>query len=397
MEATNELYNIFMETAERLTGWDRRAFMVSVVNLFGKGGQRKAERELGWNRGTIRRGMLEQSGPLCAQRRVEKRGRKPVERKLLNLLEDIEDIAEKYSQTDPKFKSSWMYTRLSAAEMRRQLIEQKGYTDEELPCVEIIRQRLNQLGYRPSRVRKTRPLKKIPETDAIFKQVHKENEVADADESVLRISTDAKATVKLGDLSRGGKSRVVVKGMDHDFQYDGTITPVTIYLPKHDEVYIYMITSKVTSDCIVDCIEDFWQNEGERFAQIETIVLNQDNGPENHSRRTQFMNRMVMFADKYQIIVKLAYYPPYHSKYNPSERVWGALENHWNGSLLNSIEAVVGHAQTMRWNDEHPTVKLVKTIYKTGVKLTEKGMAKLEKRFERLPNLEKWFVKIAPA
>ncbi len=289
-----------------------------------------------------------------------------------------------------------MYTRLSAAEMRKQLIEQKRYTDEELPSIEVIRQRLNQLGYRPSRVHKTKPVKKIPETNGIFEQVHKENKAADTDETVLRLSIDAKVGVKIGELSRGGKSRVVVEGEDHDFESDGKITPVGISLPEHDEVYIYMIKSKVTSDCIVDCIEDFWQNEGERFPQVKTLVLNQDNGPENHSRRTQFMERITTLADEAQQTIKLAYYPPYHSKYNPIERVWGILENHWNGSLLNSVEAVVGYAQTMTWKGKNPTVKLVEKVYKTGVKLTEKEMKELEKRFERLSGLEKWFVQIAP-
>jgi transposase len=27
------------------------------------------------------------------------------------------------------------------------------------------------------------------------------------------------------------------------------------------------------------------------------------------------------------------YYPPYHSKYNPIERLWGILENYWRGEL----------------------------------------------------------------
>ena len=60
----------------------------------------------------------------------------------------------------------------------------------------------------------------------------------------------------------------------------------------------------------------------------------QDNGPENHSRRTQFMYRMTQFTDQKQLTIRLAYYPPYHSKYNFIERVWSALEQHWNGSLV---------------------------------------------------------------
>ena len=80
----------------------------------------------------------------------------------------------------------------------------------------------------------------------------------------------------------------------------------------------------------------------------------------------------------------------------PIERAWGVLENHWNGSLLDTVETVLNFAQTMTWRGQHPVVQLVEKPYHTGVKLTQQAMAKLEKRFERLSNLERWFVRIAP-
>jgi hypothetical protein len=152
----------------------------------------------------------------------------------------------------------------------------------------------------------------------------------------------------------------------------------------------------VTSDFIADCLRDFWLTVQARFPRVETLLLNQDNGPENHSRRTQFMKRITDLADEFQMPIQLAYYPPYHSKYNPIERVWGVLENHWNGNLLDTTETVLGFAQTMTWNGQHPVVKLVEKTYHTGVSLTQKAMAELERRFERLPGLEKWFVRIEP-
>ena len=78
------------------------------------------------------------------------------------------------------------------------------------------------------------------------------NEEADADEQVLRISIDAKATVRVGPFARGGKSRVPTKAADHDFEPAATVTPVGIFLPSSDELFLYGMTSKVTSDCLVD-------------------------------------------------------------------------------------------------------------------------------------------------
>lgn len=129
-EATKQVY---IETAQALKGSERRSFMARVVKALGEGGQRQAERELGWNGRTIRKGMHElRSGRVCLDAYVA-RGRKAAEERLPNLLKDIEAIVDGQSQTDPRFESSRLYTRLSAAEVRRQLIAQKGYQAAELP------------------------------------------------------------------------------------------------------------------------------------------------------------------------------------------------------------------------------------------------------------------------
>ncbi len=172
------------------------------------------------------------------------------------------------------------------------------------------------------------------------------------------------------------------------------MTPVGIFLPALEEFFLYAVTSKVTSDCLVDRLEQWWTSESARFGHITTLVLNLDNGPENHSRRTQFMLRLLQFAQQSGLRLRLAYYPPYHSKYNPVERCWGILETHWNGALLDSMEAVLGFAGSMTWKGRHPVVALVTTVYRSGVTLTKEAMAEVERQLERLPTLEKWFVDI---
>lgn len=222
------------------------------------------------------------------------------------------------------------------------------------------------------------------------------NQAADSAADVLRLSIDAKATVKIGPFSRGGKSRVAVAAADHDFAPEATVTPVGILLPTLAELFVYGVTSKVTSDCLVDRLVQWWEAVRERFAHITTLVINLDNGPENHSRRTQFMQRLVDFVQHYHITVRLGYYPPYHSKYNPIERCWGILENHWNGTLLDSIDTVLQFAKTMTWQGKHAIVELVTTVYETGVTLTKDAMQRVEAQIKRLPVLGKWFVDIVP-
>ena len=220
---------------------------------------------------------------------------------------------------------------------------------------------------------------------------------ATSGDNELLISMDPKATVKIGELSRNGTSRIPVQALDHDFQPDGTVTPVGLLLPQHDELSIYMAQSKVTSDCIVDCLDALWTEKKPRFPAIDTLVLLLDNGPENSGRRTQFLHRMVQFVDEHEIAVRLAYFPPYHSKYNPVERCWGILEQHWNGALLDGLDVVLGYAKTMTWKGKHPAVDLVTKVYKTGVSLSKKAMKVVEARLERLADLPAYFLDIRPA
>ena len=174
------------------------------------------------------------------------------------------------------------------------------------------------------------------------------------------------------------------------------MTPFAIFLPQYNETHIFLATSFVTSDFIVDCLNEFWEMLSDRFPLVKTLVINQDNGPDCNSRRTQFMKRITEFADKSKLTIQLAYYPPYHSKYNPVERVWGVLENYWRGEILDCVETVEHFAKNMTYNGIQPFVKIVNNTYHKGVKLTKKAMNELENRFERMPNLHKWFVRIVP-
>lgn len=207
---------------------------------------------------------------------------------------------------------------------------------------------------------------------------------------------DAKATVNLGPFSRGGKSRIPTEASDHDFQPEEQMTPVGILMTATDEVFVYGVTSKVTSDCLVDRLHQWWNEVRPRSEAITTLLIDLDNGPECHSRRSQFMQRIVGFVRETGLTVKLAYYPPYHSKYNPIERCWGVLEQHWNGSLLDSLQGALDFIETMTWRGVHPVVTAVTALYRTGVKLSKEAMEVLERCFVRDPQLGKWFITISP-
>ena len=162
MELTDSLKSVFMDTAKQLKGSARRIFMARIVKELGPGGASRAERELGWNRTTLRKGTHElESGIICLDA-FGARGRKLAQEHLPNLLGDLQAIVDGQSQTDPQFKTQRLYTRLTATEVRRQLIAKFGYPDEELPTATTIATKLNQLGYYPTKVAKSKPKKSFP-------------------------------------------------------------------------------------------------------------------------------------------------------------------------------------------------------------------------------------------
>jgi len=162
MELTDVVKALLLNTAKDLKGSARRVFMARTVQALGEGGQRLAERELGWNRGTIRKGMQELKHGIVCVDAFSSRGRKRSEDHLPNLLNDLTAIVDGQSQADPQFRTNRLYTRLTATEVRRQLIAQKGYTHEELPTAETIATKLNLLGYSPKKVAKSQPQKNSP-------------------------------------------------------------------------------------------------------------------------------------------------------------------------------------------------------------------------------------------
>lgn len=109
------------------------------------------------------------------------------------------------------------------------------------------------------------------------------------------------------------------------------------------------------------------------------------------------MQRVVEFVRHSGLTLRLAYYPPYHSKYNPIERCWGILEHHWNGLLLDSVEAALKFTTSMTWKSKHPVIELVTTVYTTGIRLSQEAMQVVETQISRLPGLDKWFVDITPS
>lgn len=386
------------DAAKKLTCSKKRAFQDQVCIDYLNSKAYLAEKVFGWDRKAVTLGLNElRTGIVCVDN-FKARGNKKTEVKNPQLELDMVALAEPESQVDPKFQTRFQYTRMTAKAMRQALITEKGWNHEELPCEKTISNILNRLGFRLRRVQKAKPFKKVLETDAIFDNLHKINQASDLREDSLRISIDTKAKIDLCNSSRGGTSRCrkAVQADDHDMGIKDKLTPFGILEVMTGLLTIIFGVSFETSDFIVDGLQQWWDANKIRYPHIKQLVINLDNGPHNSSHRTQFIKRMVEFADKNNLEIVLAYYPPYHSKYNPIERCWGILENHWSGTLLNTIETSLEWAKTMTWKGLHPVVKLVETTYKKGIRMAKKAFKTFAERVTRDVSLQKYLMTIQP-
>jgi hypothetical protein len=205
MEDSVKCYeSLLQQGANRLKGYERRLFMAEVTVKLWNGNTRIAERRFGWGRETVAKGLHElRQGVRCLEN-FSARGRPRLEDKTPQLAQDIRAIVEPHTQADPELKSDRRYSNLSAAEVLEAL-QQKGYAKENLPSQRTMRDILNRMNYRLKRIRKGKPLKKAPLTNAIFANVQAvKSEIKGPD--TLELSMDTKAKVNEGDYARGGKN-----------------------------------------------------------------------------------------------------------------------------------------------------------------------------------------------
>ncbi len=185
---------------------------------------------------------------------------------------------------------------------------------------------------------------------------------------VKPLTMDCKATVKIGNYSRGGKTRGNNQGQDHDMGEKEKYIPCGIVDEDSGQLYLNFGCSDNTRDFIVDHLWLWWENiMAKEKAQINLIPIKVDNGPESSGVRTQFLKRMVEFASSTGKKIQLLYFPPYQSKYNPIERCWGILEQHWNGGILSDVETMLAWAKTMTGKGLKPIVNLSQKIDKKGI------------------------------
>jgi transposase len=187
--------------------------------------------------------------------------------------------------------------------------------------------------------------------------------------------------------------------LDHDPPAQRKWTPLGILMIATGALSI-LFAPWETSDVWVNGLMQWWLHVRQAkggLGAVKRLVIYLDNGPNNSGRRRQFLKRLIAFADWSGLELRLVYYPPYHSKYNPIERCWSSLEKKWGGTLLTSVEVMLEMATRMRWKGEAPCVqRLREDPSEPAAKISNKEWKEYEARLERSANLPKYDIVIKP-
>jgi len=180
----------------------------------------------------------------------------------------------------------------------------------------------------------------------------------------MHLSMDCKATVSIGDYSRGGKTRGDDQATDHDMGCEERHAPFGVVNEDSDSLHLSFGSSAKPSDFIIDSPCAWWACQApEEGAGVTHIQIKADSGPEGNGRRTQFVKLMIESADHIGTSIHLLYYPPYHSKCNPVQRCSGIPEKHWNVGKLADTQTRLGWLRFAIWTGVHPVFQLSRAAY----------------------------------
>jgi hypothetical protein len=187
----------------------------------------------------------------------------------------------------------------------------------------------------------------------------------------------------------------VPQALDHDPPPESKLVPFGV-LMLGTGLLTLIVGCHECSDFWGDCMKTWWTSVRSQCRGIRRLVIYLDNGPKNSGVTRKFLRRIVEFADWSGLEIRLVYYPPYHSKYNPIERCWSSLQHKWNGVLLTCWQVVRACALRMTWRGEHPEVHHIADNYDDEVAVTNAEMKSINARLQRSKTLPKYDITIKP-
>jgi hypothetical protein len=336
MNLTEALKQHLIQTADALKGSDRRAFMARTVQLMGRGGQRLAERELGWSRATIHKGMHElQSGIVCLDA-FSLRGRLRAEEKDPALLPALKRLLADEVAGDPMGDQTWVRST------PRQLSDRLKKEGHQV-SPRTVRRLLKDMGFSLKTNKRKEGRSGCPERDAQFCYIASLRE-SYTTRGLPIVSVDTKKKELIGNFRSEGRvwCKKAPEVDEHDFPSaaEDVAVPFGVYDVTKNTGYVIVGLSHNTPEFAVSSIAAWWKGEGcVSYPGADQLLILADGGGGNGSRSKAWkQNLQEKLCDRYQLPVTVCHYPPGCSKWNPVEhRLFSQISINWRGKPLRTL------------------------------------------------------------
>lgn len=325
---------------------------------------------------------------------VKKGGRKCCLDSTPEIRQAFTTVIDTYTAGDPQQDVQWTY--LTRDEIAAAL------TDEGFPVsVTVVDRLLEEFDMRLRKAQKNKTMRRDPDRNEQFEHIAAlKQEYLDAGLPVL--SMDTKKREILGDYARPGRvlATAPLRAWDHDFatHSPGVVIPHGLFDVARNEGYMHLGESHDTSKFAADALLDWWRRYGSKcYPRAAEMLLLCDGGGSNGSRRIVFKEQLQRVADRTNLAIHVAHYPPGCSKYNPIEhRLFPHITRALQGMFLTSLDMVRAF---MRRATTTTGLRVFASkllgVYKTGQRAAATSVDQLRILFE--PILPRWNYFVLPA
>lgn len=310
------------------------------------------------------------------------------------LRDNFQDVIRRYTAGDP-LREDVKWTNLTKTEIANRLAETSTPVS-----VNIVSQLLKDAEFRQRKLRKTLAMGSAPRRNDQFERIAELRETYENSLNPI-LSMDTKKKEPLGPYYRPGMvfSPEEVPVYDHDFLHaaEGVVLPHGLYDWKRNVGHLYLGLSHDTSEFACDNVYRWWMRFGRWYYPYATsLLLLCDCGGSNSYRRYLFKQSLQILADRMQLEVRVAHYPPYTSKYNPIEhRLFPHVTRACAGASLIDLETAVQLMRKTRTRTGlRVTLEVVKKYYATGRQYSAEFRSKMPLVFD--DDLSAWNYRALP-
>jgi hypothetical protein len=166
------------------------------------------------------------------------------------------------------------------------------------------------------------------------------------------VSIDTKKKELVGQFKNPGRTwrRQAIDVWDHDFPNlaRGRAVPFGVYDAQRNTGFVVVGTSKETPEFAGAALSRWWEEHGRWcYPQARRWFVAADCGGANNARSWAWKWALQHVADRWNVAITLAHYPPGASKWNPIEhRLFSQISANWQGEPLYDHDTVLNFIRT---------------------------------------------------